>query len=344
LVSPFTPARPAVGHSFRYLATILPPIVVLGLAVLLATSCYFASLKIISGSDAPQIVLKSDYNDTPSRQLPDKVSTMYDWAKGVGAKAEKGYTELDEVKVKQSQEDSLRIKRQRKMVDLVLGVIRENMINLRVSAAQIFAEFDDDNSGELTYWEFTKGCEKLGVKLSDGRMEMVMRELDGSGDGSISLAEFDHALSLNKFRNSPPVSPDEWTPMDNIWNKIYHALGAPDAQALARTFDSEDVGALGRDRFEELLKAHNTELNSGQLDLVAEVLDPRETGAMDIPLFATNLGASARRLEASLHTKLFAAVEAHGGIGYGAPSLVTSLWSNGTARSHVAASPVLPLL
>jgi len=269
----------------------------------------------ISGSDAPQVVLKSDYNDKPSRQLPNKVSTMYDWAKGVGAKAEKGYTELDNVKVKQSQEDRLRIKRQRKMVDQVLGVIRENMINLRITEATIFAQFDTDGSGELSYWEFTKGCEMLGVKLSDGRMEMVMRELDGSGDGSISLAEFEHAIALNKFRNSPPVSPDEWTPMDSIWNKINHALGAPDAQAIGRAFDPEEVGAVGRDRFEELLKAHNTEINARQLDLVAEVLDPRETGAMDIPLFATNLSASARRLEAALHTKLFAAVEAHGGIG-----------------------------
>jgi len=68
------------------------------------------------------------------------------------------------------------------------------------------------------------------------------------------------------------------------------------------------------------VQAHKTDIDSSQLDLVGEVLDPRETGAMDIPAFATNLAGSARRLEASLHTKLFAAVEAHGGIGY-APCL-----------------------
>ena len=42
--------------------------------------------------------------------------------------------------------------------------------------------------------------------------------------------------------------------MDPIWNKIYHALGAPDAQGLGRMFDPEDVGAVGRERFTEILR------------------------------------------------------------------------------------------
>jgi hypothetical protein len=56
-------------------------------------------------------------------------------------------------------------------------------------------------------------------------------------------------------------------------------------------------------------------VNSAQLDLVAEVLDPMDTGTLDVGVLATHLSSSARRLEASLYTKLFAAVEAHGGIG-----------------------------
>jgi hypothetical protein len=63
---------------------------------------------------------------------------------------------------------------------------------------------------------------------------------------------------------------------------------------------------------------HKAEVNAAQLDLVGEVLDPRDTGAMDVGVLATHLSASARRLEAALYTKLFAAVEAHGGIGYNA--------------------------
>lgn len=42
--------------------------------------------------------------------------------------------------------------------------------------------------------------------------------------------------------------------MDPIWNLLYHALGAPDAKALSRLLDPEDVGAVGRDRFVEILR------------------------------------------------------------------------------------------
>jgi hypothetical protein len=42
--------------------------------------------------------------------------------------------------------------------------------------------------------------------------------------------------------------------MDPVWNKIYHALGAPDSIAVARIFDPEDTGAVGREKFIEILR------------------------------------------------------------------------------------------
>ena len=185
------------GH-YRYAITILVPLVVLGLALFMSITCSLASLKILSGAEAPAVVLTSDYHDKAGLQTSHKVSTMYDWAKGVGAKAEVGLKEMDEVKLKQSQEDRLRAKRQRKVVDQVFAVIRENMINLRLNATAIFEEFDEDSSGFLSYWEFTKGLERLGVKLSDARLEMIMKDLDVDGTGQVSLVEFENALALNQ--------------------------------------------------------------------------------------------------------------------------------------------------
>jgi hypothetical protein len=45
--------------------------------------------------------------------------------------------------------------------------------------------------------------------------------------------------------------------MDPIWNKIYHSLGAPDTPGISRLFDSEDVGAVGRERFIEILRVND---------------------------------------------------------------------------------------
>ena len=57
---------------------------------------------------------------------------------------------------------------------------------------------DADQSGVLSYWEFMKGLERLGVKLSDNRMELVMRSLDDDGNGEIELSEFENALEITK--------------------------------------------------------------------------------------------------------------------------------------------------
>lgn len=182
----------------RYAITILIPLIVLGAAIIAGTLCYLATLRILSVNEAPKVVIMSDYLDKQNNGQVGRVSTMYDWAKGVGAKVDQGQKDADEVKVQQNQDDRVRMKRQRKLVDQVFSVIRDNMVNLRQSAANIFSEFDEDQSGELSYWEFTKGLEKIGVKLTDARMEMIMKDLDLDGGGSISLVEFEHAIALNK--------------------------------------------------------------------------------------------------------------------------------------------------
>lgn len=52
----------------------------------------------------------------------------------------------------------------------------------------------------------------------------------------------------------PPRSPDESTPIDPIWNRIHHALGSPDALTVIRLFDPEEVGAVGSEKFAEVLR------------------------------------------------------------------------------------------
>lgn len=181
----------------RYAITVLIPIIVLGSAILAGILCSISSVKALTGKEEPDVVIISDFQDKQSGG-PSKVSTMYDWAKGVGAKVDQGKKDTDEVKVKDTEDDRVRLKRQRKIVDQLFSVIRENMVNLRQSAASIFDEFDNDKSGDISYWEFTKGLEKIGVKLSDTRLEMIMKDLDTDGSGTISLSEFEMAIALNQ--------------------------------------------------------------------------------------------------------------------------------------------------
>ena len=179
-------------------ATAVTPVVVVGVALAFCILRALAHSKVLSSDEAPKIVLTSDFKLQNAENQVGPVKTMYDWAKGVGAKVEKSQGGVDDLREKQSKEDRIRAKRQAAIVDQVLGAIRENMTNLRISAATVFREFDADQSGVLSYWEFTKGLERLGVKLSDNRMELVMRSLDDDGNGEIELSEFENALEINK--------------------------------------------------------------------------------------------------------------------------------------------------
>jgi hypothetical protein len=180
-----------------YAATTLMPLLVVGASAAVCLFHVIAQTRIFAKDEAPKIVLTSDYR---ARKVGDfgPVSTMYDWAKGIGGRVEKGYVMEEAAQAKQNKEGRIRAKRQRMIIDEVLGVIRENMTNLRVSASGMFHEFDADESGSLSYWEFTKGLERLDVKLSDSRLEMIMSDLDEDGGGNIGLVEFENALALNQ--------------------------------------------------------------------------------------------------------------------------------------------------
>ena len=58
----------------------------------------------------------------------------------------------------------------------------------------IFAEFDKDGSGELSYWEFSKGLKSIGCALPPKDAESIMKDLDADGSGEVSLEEVERAF------------------------------------------------------------------------------------------------------------------------------------------------------
>ena len=49
---------------------------------------------------------------------------------------------------------------------------------------------DTDKSGSLTYWEFSQGLKKIGLRLEKSQVETLLAALDRDGDGEVSVAEF----------------------------------------------------------------------------------------------------------------------------------------------------------
>ncbi|KAG8703834.1 calmodulin-like 3 [Ceratobasidium sp. 395] len=55
---------------------------------------------------------------------------------------------------------------------------------------KVFAEFDLDRSGLIERGEMKAVLAKLGDKLSDEEIQLIIREVDMDGDGKVNFAEF----------------------------------------------------------------------------------------------------------------------------------------------------------
>jgi len=61
---------------------------------------------------------------------------------------------------------------------------------LDVMIDNVFAEFDQDGSGEINAGELGEALESLGVKLNDGDIQHRLNDMDENNDGLLSLNEF----------------------------------------------------------------------------------------------------------------------------------------------------------
>jgi len=71
---------------------------------------------------------------------------------------------------------------------------RNDQIDAQQVVHEVFDAIDADGSGALTVQEFTEVLQHLGTDMTDRDIENMCREIDSSGDGTISLDEFAVAL------------------------------------------------------------------------------------------------------------------------------------------------------
>jgi Ca2+-binding EF-hand superfamily protein len=77
----------------------------------------------------------------------------------------------------------------------VMARIKDKFDLMGLSVAQVFKDYDSDNSGTLARNEFIEGLSKLRLGLSTKEIAQLFYAMDASGDGSLSLGEFEDAIS-----------------------------------------------------------------------------------------------------------------------------------------------------
>ncbi|KAH8045864.1 Ca2-binding protein [Aureococcus anophagefferens] len=76
--------------------------------------------------------------------------------------------------------------------------------SIEATAKAIFAMFDEDGSGSITYREFKDGLTRFGVEISDDELTILIEELDKHQSGDIGEEEFTTSSSSSRPRRSEP--------------------------------------------------------------------------------------------------------------------------------------------
>lgn len=99
---------------------------------------------------------------------------------------------VDLLIVKQAEEEMDEKQRMRKQLEQNKDAMREQLKNM--TAHELFALFDEDDSGLISFEEFRKMLPYLDIYISDAKALRYFRICDTDGSGEIDIDEFKVAL------------------------------------------------------------------------------------------------------------------------------------------------------
>ncbi|KAL6547070.1 Calcium-dependent protein kinase 33 [Orobanche minor] len=196
----------------------------------------------------PWPLISSDAKDIIRRMLtvdPEKRITVaealeHPWLKQDGEASDKSIDSAILIRIKQ-------FMAMNKLKKLALKVIAENLSAAeRQGLKQIFNNMDTDGSGAITYEELRTGLIKLGSKLSEEEIQLLVEAVDIDKNGTIDYYEFTMA-TMHPHR----VDDEE---------KLYKAF---------RHFDKDKCGYITRDELSQAMAQYGI----GDGTIIDEVLD-----------------------------------------------------------------------
>ena len=171
---------------------------------------------------------------------------------------------------------------------------------------------DTDKSGSLTYWEFSQGLKKIGLRLEKSQVETLLAALDRDGDGEVSVAEFvsgvirqvdvrfgreadanarkaraeqrerERELERLAFeeqqRDAMAASELTAYQVRTAWNKVNRAIAKKGAKSMVKLFnefDEDGNGVVDRDEFKEGMARLGVKLSRAEFEACWQYADPR---------------------------------------------------------------------
>eukprot|EP01048_Picozoa_sp_COSAG05_P012404 COSAG05_NODE_1237_length_5434_cov_7.991565_2_plen_564_part_00 len=76
----------------------------------------------------------------------------------------------------------------------VLDMVRDKVEAKSKNMAKVFRQFDENKDGDISYDEFRLGLRHLGIELSDGDYDVLVKKVDVDGEGTVDYNEFAEVL------------------------------------------------------------------------------------------------------------------------------------------------------
>merc|ERR1711871_42008 len=175
---------------------------------------------------------------------------------------------------------------------------------------QMFAEFDEDGSGELTHEEFSEALrEKLGLEnINERDMEQLMVSFDKDGDGTVTYDEFIAKVLPNEFPDEaggfldfPCVtkantySDDPETALRKLIKQVNETLvvKGKGIREEFRKLGGAGDGTIDKYEFKTALRNHGLGLGIPHIvDALFQKCDKGGEGSIDFSEFAAVLNAA----------------------------------------------------
>jgi len=172
----------------------------------------------------------------------------------------------------------------------VMSRIKSKFDSKGLSCVEAFTEYDTDNSGTLARNEFIEGLQRLELGLSTKEIAQLFYAMDASGDGTLSLFEFEEAIQ------SGAVNPlRDWAldTFERIGDTLQRAAVLTACQKHAA---APSLKTITHDGFVKFMREHEDTLNLSDIGRLWCVLDKvgDATGRADVAELCLHFGPRMR--------------------------------------------------
>jgi Ca2+-binding EF-hand superfamily protein len=136
---------------------------------------------------------------------------------------------------------------------------------------ELFDEIDEDGGGSLDKDELRELLEKLGLEVTDEKVDSVMLEMDADGEGAVELQEF-----LWWWKKAGKEYREKMTKLKDEMN---------DVKNLFDEFDDDGSGEIGEEELRALIQMLGVTFNEDELKATMLELDKDGSGEVDFQEF-----------------------------------------------------------